>query len=65
MTMGVRARFYQVPGLPSSNYIENIGALPDILLEYQTRDNLMSGGRAYVDGFTQAIVDQIRRSTAP
>jgi len=65
MTLGVRAKFYQVPGLPSSNYIENIGALPDILLDYQTRDNLMNGGRAYVDGFTQAMVDQIRRSTAP
>lgn len=64
-TLGVRGKTYQAPGLPASNYIENIGALADIDLEYQTRDNLMNGGRAYVDGFTQAMVEQIRRSTAP
>lgn len=64
-TLGTRSKEYRVPGLPVSNYIENIGALPDIELDYQTRDNLMSGGRPYVEGFTQAIVDQIRRSTAP
>ncbi len=65
ITLGVRSKTYTVPGLPPSNYIENIGALPDILLDYQTRDNLMNGGRAYVDGFSQAIVDQIRRSATP
>jgi hypothetical protein len=65
MTLGVRAKSYQVPGLPAAPYLENIGALPDIDLDYQTRDNLMNGGKAYVDGFTAAIVDQIRRSTTP
>lgn len=65
ITLGVRARSYQIPGLPASAYLENIGALPDIELDYQTRDNLMNGGRAYVEGFTAAIVDQIRRSATP
>lgn len=65
ITLGVRARAYQLPGLPLSPYIENIGAWPDIELDYQTRDNLLNGGQTYVEGFTTAIVDQIRRSTAP
>jgi hypothetical protein len=65
ITLGVRGKQYQVPGLPPTNYIENVGALPDIEIDYQTVDNLLNGGRTYVDSFTRAIVDQIRRSTAP
>lgn len=65
ITMGVRGRRYEVPGLPATSYIENVGALPDIEIDYQTMDNLLNGGRSYVEGFTRAMVDQIRRSTAP
>lgn len=64
-SLGTRAREWRAPGLPPAPYIENIGAQPDIDLDIMTRDNLMSGGRAFVDGFTQAILDHIRRSTAP
>lgn len=64
-SLGTRAHTWQAPGLPPADYIENIGVQPDIDLDYMTRRNLVTGGRDFVDGFTQAIVDQIRRSTAP
>ena len=64
-SLGTRAHTWQAPGLPPADYIENIGVQPDIELDYMTRRNLMTGGRDFVDGFTQAIVDHIRRSTAP
>lgn len=64
-SLGTRAHTWQAPGLPPADYIENIGVQPDIELDYMTRRNLMTGGQDFVDGFTQAIVDQIRRSTAP
>ena len=28
-----------------------------------TRDNLMNGGRTFVDAFTSAIIDRIRQQT--
>jgi hypothetical protein len=43
-------------------YVENIGVRPDIEMSYMTRDNLLSGGRNYVNAFTNAIVDLIRKS---
>ncbi len=64
-SLGTRSREYQKPGLPPAPYIENIGALPDIEIDFMTRQNLLTGGKDFVDAFTQAIVDQILRSTAP
>ena len=46
--------------LPSAPYVENIGTRPDIRLDYMTRDNLINGGKTFVDSFTQILVDQIK-----
>ncbi|MBI5280165.1 MAG: hypothetical protein HY858_00680 [Candidatus Solibacter usitatus] len=56
ISLGVRAR---------DVFIENIGVHPDIELDIMTRSNLMTGGRDFVDAFTLAIVEHIRRSSAP
>ena len=50
----------QVPGYPTNHYIENIGAHADIPVDYMTRQNLLAGGRPFVEAFTGAIVDQVR-----
>ena len=50
----------KVPGYPESHYIENIGAHADIPLDYMTRENLLTGGRPFVEAFTRAIVEHIR-----
>lgn len=51
-----------VPGYPTSSYVENVGVHPEIEQEYMTRDNLVSGGRPYVEAFTRAVVEHIRRN---
>lgn len=47
-------------GLPGAPYIENIGVQPGLVLDYMTRDNLKTGGQAFVDGFVAAMVDEIK-----
>jgi hypothetical protein len=47
--------------LPAAAYVENIGARPDVTLEYMTRDNLLNGGRTFVQQFTQIILDEIAK----
>ncbi len=64
ISLGTRAKERTAPGLPSTLYIENVGAQPDIDLDLMTRSNLMSGGADFVAGFTQAIIDQIVRSAS-
>ncbi len=44
---------------PAAPYVENIGVRPDVVIDYMTRDNLMTGGRAFVDAFTAAAVAYI------
>ena len=46
--------------LPSAPHGENIGTRPDIKLDYMTRDNLVNGGKPFVDAFTQIMIDQIK-----
>jgi hypothetical protein len=48
--------------LPTAPYVENIGARPDIPLNYMTRDNLVNAGRPFVAQFTDIIVEQIRKA---
>lgn len=64
VTVGINLRGKAVgaPGLPTSRYIENTGVLPDVELDYMTRENLMNGGRPFVEGFTGIIVQEIRKS---
>jgi hypothetical protein len=42
---------------PPSPYIENVGVRPDIVVDYMTRTNLMSGGASFVKAFTDAAVN--------
>jgi C-terminal processing protease CtpA/Prc len=49
LSMMTRAQAVQVDEFPSSAYIENIGVRPDVVLEYQTRDNLMNAGKTWIE----------------
>ncbi|HYO80288.1 MAG TPA: S41 family peptidase [Bryobacteraceae bacterium] len=50
------------PDLPVNRYIENTGVRPEIVIERMTRENLMNGGKPFVDAFTRAMIDHIRSS---
>lgn len=47
---------------PVSPYIENIGVRPDIQADYMTRDNLINGGKTFVDAFSAAMVEHIKKT---
>ena len=40
------------PDYPATPYIENVGVRPDIVVDYMTRVNLMTGGASFVEAFT-------------
>ena len=44
---------------PAAPYVENIGVRPDVEVDYMTRDNLMNGGRTFVDTITKVMLDHI------
>ena len=46
---------------PTAPYVENIGVRPEIQVDYMTRDNLMQGGKTFVDAFVAAMVDSIQK----
>ena len=52
-----RGRLIYTNDFPPAPYIENIGVRPDIVVDYMTRTNLMTGGAPFVQAFTQAIVN--------
>ena len=58
----VRLEPIYTPDLPAAPYIENIGARPDVRLDIMTRENLLTRGRPFVDGFTRILVNHIRTS---
>jgi peptidase S41-like protein/PDZ domain-containing protein len=51
-----RGVMISTPEFPPSPYIENIGVRPDIVVDYMTRENLMTGGAPFVQAFTTAAV---------
>lgn len=59
-TLVVRNAPVSAPNLPSAPYVENIGTVPDIELDYMTRDNLVNGGKTFVDQVTQIMLNQIK-----
>ncbi|MGH9627600.1 MAG: S41 family peptidase, partial [Bryobacteraceae bacterium] len=59
----VRREPVAVGGYPVSRYLENIGAHPDIPLEYMTRENLLNEGRPFVEAFTRILVERIQASS--
>lgn len=56
----VRKKPIATPDFPTAPFVENIGARPDVPLDYMTMENLMNGGRTFVDQFTEVLVQQIR-----
>ncbi|MBM3767901.1 MAG: hypothetical protein FJW32_21140 [Acidobacteria bacterium] len=57
-----RQRPVTADGYPTSSYVENVGVHPDIPYEFMTVENLMNGGRPFVEAFSKAIADHIRSS---
>ena len=58
-----RGHLVHTPDFPPAPYIENIGVRPDIVTDYMTRENLMNGGAAFVQAFTEAIVKLAQPTT--
>ena len=48
--------------LPAAPYVENIGVRPEIEKDYMTRENLMNKGKAFVEAFTAAMAEEIKKS---
>ncbi len=63
ISLVVRKNPIVTPEYPTAPYVENIGARPDVPLEFMTRENLMAGGRPYVEQFTRILTDEIRASS--
>ena len=59
-----RGTLIHTPDFPAAPYIENIGVRPDMVVDYMTRDNLVSAGAPFVQAFTQAIV-KLAQAPAP
>jgi hypothetical protein len=55
-----RGRVISTPDFPPAPYIENIGVRPDIVADYMTRENLMTGGAPFVQAFTNAILNLLQ-----
>jgi C-terminal processing protease CtpA/Prc len=64
LTLGLMTRKDPVvtPDYPAAPLIENIGVRPEIEADYMTRDNLLRSGRPFVDAFTAAMVEHIKKS---
>ena len=60
LSLMVRAKPVVSADFATTAYIENVGVRPDIAVDYMTKDNLLNGGRTFVQTFTDAIVKQIR-----
>ena len=67
MTQALMNRKYPIvtSEYPAAPYVENIGVRPDLEADYMTRENLLNGGRAFVQAFTAAMVDHIRGNGDP
>jgi hypothetical protein len=60
ITAGLETRKTPVTtaGFPPTYYLENVGIYPDILQDYMTKDNLLSGGKPFVSAAVTAL-DQL------
>jgi hypothetical protein len=46
---------------PTTAYIENVGVRPEIVVDYMTRDNLLQGGKPFLDALVAAVSAQIQK----
>jgi C-terminal processing protease CtpA/Prc len=61
----VRRQDIVSPDMPTAPFIENIGVIPDITLDYMTRENLLARGRPFVQEFTRIVNEEIRKQKRP
>lgn len=61
----VRRQDVVSPDMPTAPYIENIGVIPDVELDYMTRENLMTRGGPFVAAFTRIINEEIAKAKRP
>jgi hypothetical protein len=54
-SLAIRIKDISAPGLPTAPLIENIGVLPDVNADFQTRENLLTGGVPFVQGLLATI----------
>ena len=50
------------PGYASLPYYDGVGIYPDMVADFQTVENLNTGGRPFVDSFVTAITDLINKA---
>jgi Peptidase family S41/PDZ domain len=60
LSLGVRNHNISSPGFPTAPFLENIGVVPDIQADFQTRANLLTGGEPFVAGFSSEILKMIK-----
>lgn len=60
LSLGIRNHNISSPGFPSAPYIENIGVVPDVRADFQTRANLLTGGQPFVAGFSAEILKMMK-----
>lgn len=60
LSLMVRAKPINTDEYGPTAYIENAGVRPDIQVDYMTADNLSTGGKAFVQSITDAMVKQIK-----
>ena len=63
-TILVRKKPIASPQYPAAPYIENIGVLPDKTADIMTRENLLNQGKAFVRGFSDAMVEHVNSQGA-
>lgn len=57
-----RAAPVQTAEYPTAPYIENIGVRPEVVKDYMTLDNLLNKGAAFVQSFSDSMVEFIQAS---
>lgn len=65
VTIYARSRSIKAEGYPETVHVENVGVHPDIPYDLMTRENLMTGGRPFVEAFTAAILAEIDKAARP
>ncbi len=63
LSLMVRAAPIATDDFGMTAYIENVGVRPDVQIDYMTQDNLVNGGRTFVQAFTNVIVQQIQKGS--
>jgi len=47
-TMFTRKQPVQIPGFPAADHLEITGVYPDVVVDYLTRNNLMTNGKDFI-----------------